>query len=137
MEWTRQEREAEPAFKSMKDVFSSIGHYCKDTKHLRLRREKHGREWAENKLSTYADVRVVEDGTIAARSVVATTDLVAFLRKNMILVNYDTIFFKVCIYADGTGRVWANYSQIIGSRFLCELTPEETQLFIDPKEVEP
>jgi hypothetical protein len=66
----------------------------------------------------------------------ATPALVVFLRENMILVNHDTISFKVCVYADGTGRVWANYSQIIGSRFLCELTPAEAQLFIDPEEVE-
>lgn len=128
--------EQEPAFKSLKEVFSSIGHYQRGTPDIRLKREKHGREWAENKLSTYADVRVVEDHAFSARNVVATPALVEFLRKNMILVNYDTIFFKVCVYADGTGRVWANYSQIIGSRFLCELTPEETQLFIDPKEAE-
>jgi hypothetical protein len=125
-----------PAFKGLHEVFSAINPYVKDTPSVSLRREKCGRNWEENKLSQYVNVRVVESGAIAARSVVATPALVAFLRGNMILVNYDTISFKVYVYADGTGRVWASYSQIIGSRFLCELTTEETQLFIDPKEVD-
>jgi hypothetical protein len=136
MEWARQEREAPPAFKGLHEVFSSINPYVKDAPCVRLRREKHGREWAENRLSQYVNVRVVETGAFSARNVEATPALVAFLRENMILVNYDTIFFKVSVYADGTSRVWASYGQIIGSRFLCELTPEETQLFTDSEEVD-
>lgn len=56
--------------------------------------------------------------------VTPTRALVESIKATMLPINYDTINFKVIVFADGFARVWSEYSQISGSRLIAEISAD-------------
>lgn len=76
-------------------------------------------------VGTYADVRRGPKWGHASLSLRPTVGLWAWLRDNLISVDYDTIGFSLVAWEDGTVLVIARHNQIIGSRWLAILPAAE------------
>lgn len=55
--------------------------------------------------------------------------LASAVASSMIKIDYDLINFEIIVYDDRSSRVYARYSQIIGSRLIAEFTPTATREF--------
>lgn len=53
--------------------------------------------------------------------------MIAYLRANMIDIDYDTISFKIIVRGDGTGLVVAYHNAILGDRWLGVLPKREVE----------
>ena len=74
---------------------------------------------------TYADVRRGPEWGHASLSLRPTAGLWAWLRDNLISIDYDSIGFSLVAWEDGNVLVIARHNQIIGSRWLTILPAAE------------
>jgi hypothetical protein len=62
-----------------------------------------------------------EDVEFQGLWVVPTSKMKAFVERNLIAVDYDTLHYKLIIFPDGA-NLYVEYGQIIGSRLVASLT---------------
>jgi len=74
----------------------------------------------KSKISGYMSINFQPEKNYKTLYVKPSVEVIEVIKTHMLIINYDTIYFKVIVFDNKVTRIWAEYNQIIGSLFLGE-----------------